>query len=251
MKIGFDKVFCISYCRNVDKQNDIRKVMKYLGIDFEFIYGADYTNMKAFKEPDFYFRNGPNELKEKKFDYFTHFIGASYDHYTAIINAYESGANSVLIFEDDCKFINDVKYIEYYLNHWPEYGEFIKFGYHNWCYMKNRDEIIDLMKKNKYGGYLKNSSEDLSLDFVGSQMYGLTNRSVMRRYIRNQQEDFACCDGMHFQFKCYCLVKPIAVDPLMIWEEEDLKTYNLLENINDKKTKLINIKKLFNIKKNI
>ena len=34
-------------------------------------------------------------------------------------------------------------------------------------------------------------------------------------------------------------------------DPEDLKTYNLLENINDKKTKLINIKKLFNIKKNI
>lgn len=231
MKIGFDKVFCISYCRNIDKQNDIRKVMKYLDIDFEFIYGADYTNMEAFRRPDFNFRNGPNEMKEDRFDYFTHFIGASYDHYTAVINAYEFGANSVLIFEDDCKFINDVKYIEYYLNHWPEDGEFIKFGYHNWCYLKLKDKFINAMKINKYGSYLKNSLKDLSLDFIGSQMYGLTNRNVMERYIKSQQEDFGCCDGMHFQFKCYGLVKPIAVDPKMIWEEEDTSVYNLIEKI--------------------
>ena len=126
MNIGFDKVYCISYCRNVDKQRDVRKVMNYLGINFEFIYGADLTNLPIFKHPDFRFRNGPDELKESQFEYYMHFVGASYDHYTAVINAYESGANSVLIFEDDCKFINDAKYIEYNLNHYPEDGEFIK-----------------------------------------------------------------------------------------------------------------------------
>jgi len=230
MKIGFDKVFCISYCRNIQKQNNVRKVMKYLGIDFEFIYGADYSNMNIFKHPDFYFRNGPNELREERFEYYTHFIGASYDHYTAVINAYESGANSVLIFEDDCKFINDVKYIEYNLNHWPKDAEFIKFGYHNWCYLKLKDELINAMKKHK-SCYLRNSVKDLSLDFIGSQMYGLTNRSVMERYIDAQKSDFSCCDGLHFVFNCYGLVKPIAVDEKMVWEDEDLNLYNLLENI--------------------
>ena len=229
MKIGFDKVYCISYCRNIEKQKNVRKVMKYLGIDFEFIYGADFSNFKILKHKDFEFRNGPNDLKEEKFKYFTHFIAASYDHYTAVIHAYESGANSVLIFEDDCKFINDIDYINYYLNNYPNDAEFIKFGYHNWCYLKEKEDIINAIKNNIH--YVRNSTKDLSLDFVGSQMYGLCNKTVMERYINAQENDFSCCDGQHFQFKCYGLVKPIAVDPLMCWEDDDMSTYNLLEKI--------------------
>ena len=44
MKIGFDKVYCISYCRNIEKQNNISKVMKYLGINFEYRIKSLFNN---------------------------------------------------------------------------------------------------------------------------------------------------------------------------------------------------------------
>ena len=133
MKIPFDKVYCISYCRNIEKQNNMRKLMKYLGINFEFIYGADYTNLEILKHKDFlFFKDWDDDQSYKdKFNFrnYTHFIGASYDHYTAVLHAYESGANSVLIMEDDCAFINDMSYIEWAFNNYPKDADIVKFGY--------------------------------------------------------------------------------------------------------------------------
>lgn len=236
MKIGFDKVYCISYCRNIEKQKNMRKVMKYLGIDFEFIYGADYSNMEIFKHKDFYFEGGASDDidRNERFDYYTHFIGASYDHYTAIINAYESGANSVLIMEDDCKFYNDKQYINYYLNNYPKDADMIKYGCFSLFHIKENENINE---HNKY--YLCN--RDLTIDFMGCQMYGICNRETMKGYIDLQKNHFAGCDAMHLRlydvkkdFKCYGLFYPLAVDGHMIGMCDDsLKNkYKLLEKIN-------------------
>ena len=176
MKIGFDKVYCISYCRNIEKQNNVRKLMKYLGIDFEFIYGADFSNLEILKHTNFNFylgwsncKWGPNpENEEESFKYFSHFVAASYDHYTAIIHAYESNANSILIFEDDCQFINDIDKIYYCLNNYPKDSDIVRFGAYFMYYdfKENLNIFINPRKEN--------------VIYDGSQMYGICNRETMK-----------------------------------------------------------------------
>ena len=228
MKIGFDKVYCISYCRNIEKQNNISKLMKYLGIDFKFIYGADYTNLKILKHDDFKFLNESKE-KEKKnndFKYYSHYIGASYDHYTAVIHAYESRANSVLIMEDDCTFINDTSYIQWALNNYPKDADIVKFGY---IYTLKLREIYNFncnKTKNKY-------ILDEGLYFAGCQLYGLCNREIMKKYIDVQQNNFYMCDSMFIiSKKCYGIISPLALDDKSLYIDEEKKYYTLLENLN-------------------
>ena len=212
MQIGFDQIYCVSYCRNIAKQQNIRRVMGYLGLKFDFIYGADYTNLHVLKDVDF--KGGPGNDKEFLKDnwrYFTHFIGASYDHYTAVIRAYESGANSVLIMEDDCVFINDIQYINYHLSNYPRGKDIIKFGVHNLT-------AIQDMPKNTY--------VKLDLEhYPGAQLYGLCNRDVMRRYIEWQSSNFVCCDYLFPSItdNWYGLVPPLAVDEFMLKEVDKPK----------------------------
>ena len=217
MKIPFDKVYCISYCRNIEKQNNMCKIMKYLGINFEFIYGADYTNLEILKHKDFlFFKDWDDDQSYKdKFNFrnYTHFIGASYDHYTAVLHAYESGANSVLIMEDDCTFINDVSYIEWAFNNYPKDADAIKFGYvsrsDSLQFVKNK---IDIKKINK--SFIKQNN-DLMICFAGCQLYCICNRNTMKKYIDLQQSNFMCCDNVFEQMSnivFYGLFKPIGID---------------------------------------
>ena len=41
----------------------------------------------------------------------------------------QPGANSVLIMEDDCAFINNIQYINYHLNKYPKDADIVNFGY--------------------------------------------------------------------------------------------------------------------------
>jgi hypothetical protein len=229
IKIGFDKVYCISYCRNIEKQNNMRKVMKYLGIPFEFIYGADFSNFEILKSQNFHLLGGTfPELKISDFKYYTHFVAASYDHYTAVIHAYESGANSVLIIEDDCAFLNDKKVLEYYLCNYPKDADIVKFGYFNWYELKKKHNIKDNEHK-----YIKQDLDKFK--FNGSQFYGLCNRNIMKQYINEQSRKFVCCDSVDISIpnvKLYGLASPLGVDS---FKRDYFKAYNdqynLLESI--------------------
>lgn len=224
MNIPFDKVYCISYCRNIEKQNSIRKLMQYLNIDFEFIYGADYSNLEILKHDDFRFfgenvkQNFSNdEIFRKRY---THFIGASYDHYTAIINAYESGANSVLILEDDCAFINDLKYIEWAFSNYPEDADIVKFGFYS---LERIEEKYRLLSKK----FIQNNTD---FYYLGSQLYSICNRNTMEKYISIQEKDISCCDYMFNKINCnyYILIDPLCID---IEKHTEYDNYDLLEHI--------------------
>jgi GR25 family glycosyltransferase involved in LPS biosynthesis len=244
MKIGFDRVYCISYCRNIEKQNNISKVMKYLGINFEFIYGADYTNLKILKHDDFNFLNKSKEKEQQSknnFKYYTHWIGASYDHYTAVIHAYESGANSVLIMEDDCAFINDISYIQYALNNYPKDADIVKFGYVSRCSLENFKSNIDLYKPNQF--IIENVNH---IGYIGSQLYGICNRETMKKYIDLQQNIFRCIDCIPntlnhmYNTNNYGLIYPLSIDKIGRLRDIDVgypDIYTLLENLDIKKKK--------------
>ena len=220
---NFDRVYCISYCRNIEKQNNIRKVMNYLGIDFTFIYGADYSNLKILKHKDFKFFNSESDDKWKSdelFQNYTHFIGASYDHYTAVIHAYESGANSVLILEDDCTFINDTSYIQWAFNNYPKDADLIKFGYVSRKSLKTfKCEGIDLDKSHQF---IKVPDDQYNIAFAGSQLYGIYNRKTMEKYIDLQKNNFTCVDGVPGLIKDsiqYGLIQPLGIDYWGNWQD--------------------------------
>lgn len=229
IKLNFDKAYCISYCRNIEKQHNVRKIMKYLGIPFEFIYGADYSNLNILKSNDFVFPGGaPSFEKNINFKYYTHFVGASYDHYTAVMHAYESGANSVLLIEDDCAFINNKKLIEYCLNNYPKDADIVKFGYHNWYYDLKDKHASTALKNNLFLQQTNDTNE-----YLGTQLYALCNRKIMKQYIDIQLHDFMCCDGLRYRMtnaKIYGLIPPIAVDETTI-PIEYKNEYDLLEYI--------------------
>ena len=232
MKINFDKVYCISYCRNIEKQNNIHKLMDYLGIDFDFIYGADYSNLKILKHKDFVFIPDSGLIRYKDFNYYTHYLGASYDHYTAVMHAYESGANSVLIMEDDCIFINDTSYIQWAFNNYPKEADIVKFGTFslnillNNLHCKTNTEINENSKK-----FIKDNK--YSISFVGSQLYGICNRKTMKQYIDYQFNNFCCVDrlprmlALKYNINLYGLIYPLALDS----KENNYKEYTLLNNI--------------------
>lgn len=232
-KVAFDKVYCVSYCRNIKRQNNIIKIMNYLGIDFEFIYGADYTNLEILKHPDCKFINDDYFeplLKKRNFHNYTHYIGVSYDHYTAVINAYESGANSVLIMEDDGTFISDKDYILHSLNNYPEDAEVIKYGYVYTKYIRDNFPNINLNVKGKY--ILE--SELNWVGFGGCQLYALCNREVMKKYIEYQQNHFETCTDVYPKIatKIYGIIMPLALDADAIrMVPEDINKYKLIEQI--------------------
>lgn len=221
-QILFDKVYCVSNCKNIKYQKNICNIMNYLNIKFEFIYGADMYNIKALKSDKFKFEPFLNKDKED-FKKYTNYISTSYDHYTAIIHAYESGANSVLIIKDDCNFIGNRGYILKYLNEYPKDADFIKFGYINWNDIKK-------ITTNKEGHYFLNNDE---FNFKGSQLYGICNRETMKKYIDSQQENFKYCDNMYSLENTitYGLINPLAVDnDTTINNNENINMFNLLRS---------------------
>ena len=238
MKIPFDKVYCISYCRNIERQNNSRKIMKYLGIKFEFIYGADYNNLNILKHKDFHFlsidENEEEKFKKENFKGYTHFIGASYDHYTAMINAYESEANSVLIMEDDCTFINDLSYIEYGFNNYPKDADYVMFGYADSTHLNSKDFEKTIKSVNRKFIHLHN---DYGISFAGSQLYGICNRKTIKEYIDIQKNHFQSVDNIPFRLsddnnKIYALVKPLGIDAIKCCLDNSFKEkYSLLESI--------------------
>lgn len=216
MKIPFDKVYCVSYCRNIERQNNIRKVMKYLGISFEFIYGADYRNLKILKDEDFEFIGNGNEIRNGDFSGYAHFLGSTYNHYTAIMHAYESGANSVLILEDDCEFINDMSYINWALNNYPKDADYVMFGYADAYHFHNKNGYINTVKSvNKK---FVCAGEEPGISAAGEQLYGICNRKTMEEYLNLQKNKLTMVDDIPFilfrqkKYKVVITVKAVSID---------------------------------------
>ena len=118
MKTIFDKIYVLSLITNKTRQEHIKYQFEDLGIDFEFIYGTDFQNIKYDAQENEI--NYPNvwakEYYAKIFINKYADFGCTLTHYNAISFAYHLGYNNVLVIEDDICFIKDKSIIEYYLN---------------------------------------------------------------------------------------------------------------------------------------
>jgi len=186
MKTKFEKIYVISLIYNKERQLFIKKQLNELGLEFEFIYGTDYFNIKTdrfdktINYPDLTLTCVIDHLVNDKM------YGCSMSHYQAVLQAYELGYNNVLILEDDICFIKDKNLINSYLNNIPKNADYITYS-------------TRFMEPDEYRSFLKYQKKFYSDDpkFVkipnkyltvcGTMMYGLMNRNIMKLYLENQR----------------------------------------------------------------
>ena len=119
----FDKIYIISYIKNYDKREKLKKELNRVGIEeYEFIYSYDTTII-----------NNPNNIDYKK-------LSVSFTHYDIIKKSYELNYNHILILEDDVIFLKDVNEIHILI----EYNEKLNYdiNYYDYQYRLMEDKNI-------------------------------------------------------------------------------------------------------------
>ena len=192
MKTKFDKIYVISVIYNVKRQDFVRRQMKELGLNFEFIYGIDFNDIKynRFGENIEY----PDIIKEYPVLDNNKAYGCTMSHYQAVLQAYVFGYRNVLIIEDDSCLIKDKELLEDYLNNIPDEADFINFT-PRFLYI---DEIPiflrNLREHHLNDKYFNLDNECIYRSLIGSGMYAIMNRETMKTYLKNQKEKLYCAD---------------------------------------------------------
>ena len=199
MNTIFDKIYVVSLITNKDRQEFIKYQFDELGLDFEFIYGTNFKDIKY----DYF----GNEIKYPwTFNYGSNLVssyGCAISHYNAVAQAYYLGYNNVLILEDDVCFLKERTLIEYYLNNIPKGADFVSWDPRFF----NKDEykiVLNKIKKSKnYYIILKKNI----ITLLGGMMYGIMNRDIMQLYLNNQYKKFKLSDHIDGIYEAPILVK--------------------------------------------
>ena len=236
MNTIFDKIYVVSLLpNNKDRQEFIKHQLDDLYIDFEFIYGIDYFNIKTdYKDNNIIFpKMHDYDLSNGKI------FGSSIGHYHAVLQAYELGYNNVLILEDDVCFLKERTLIEYYLNNVPEDADFVSWDPR----FINSDEhklILNMLKKSDQSYILLENNID---SLIGAMIYGIMNRDAMKIYIESQHKIFLPGDHVRgfFEYptvKRYISSKCICTDQHNIEKNFNADVYYecIYKEIDDKLT---------------
>jgi len=170
----YEKVYVISYVRNIGRRKQISELFNELNIDFEFIYGLDiynFENIHHIKTASFY-----DDL-----NYQIHGISCALAHYTAIEHAYYENYNNCLICEDDLSI--NMKYIDllkYYFTLSIKEADVIK-------YCHNKDTYLFIEKYDDYFDKIHWHSN--------AGCYGFLNRNAMEKYLNNQYNKLYMADN--------------------------------------------------------
>jgi GR25 family glycosyltransferase involved in LPS biosynthesis len=177
----FDKVVCINLVNRQDKKQAIEEKFNTLGIDVTWCQSVKYgfapgviKTLVNSKIADFNIEQ-PNEM------------GAALEHYTVIKHAYESGLNSIFVFEDDCLFYKDFNsLLEKCLDELPDNWDMIML--YSFMYKISNENI----RVNKRWMKAFNSWSLLA--------YGM-NRNMMKAYIDEQDRLFQIADKASFRLQ--------------------------------------------------
>ena len=124
MNTIFDKIYVISFVKNNERREKIKKQFDILNIsNYEFIYGIDMYSMK-----EFLYDHSKHNIYNNSIEYNIHGISCGLAHFTALQHAQVNEYNKILICEDDIQFINDLEYIEQMFNQYPKNVDIIKFN---------------------------------------------------------------------------------------------------------------------------
>ena len=130
MKLPFDKIYCLHLSEDKERENQIKKQFKFLGItkqvDIWWTCKRDISNkigkMITSLHTKFYNTYSKNNNK-----LYGNVFNCSFEHYSIIKQAYMRGFNNILIIEDDVVFNRDKEKIQYIMNNIPDDYDIIKF----------------------------------------------------------------------------------------------------------------------------
>lgn len=213
MNTIFDKIYILSLISNKRRQEFIRYQMEQLGLDFEFIYGIDFYNLKNGQTNNRFFypkviRHIYHHLDNDKL------YGCTIGHYQAVLQAYEFGYNNVLIIEDDACFLKDKEIIEEHLNNIPKDADFVTYTAR---FLQSKECKIFRKEVNKFhkkhnDKYIKLSNDYLTL--CGTMCYGLMNRNIMKKYLDNQRIKLKAADHIKDIYENSIVNRYIAVQAI-------------------------------------
>lgn len=128
----FDKIYIITYVKNIDKRENICKELKRIGInDYEFAYSYNTSVI-----------NNPNNIDNNV-------LSISFTHYDIIKKSYELGMEHILIFEDDVMFLKNVSEIHDLI----KYNENLNYDINFYDYqyrLTDDDKIIQIFLASAY-----------------------------------------------------------------------------------------------------
>lgn len=241
MTFGFDKIYVLSLITNKDRQEFIKKQFKELDIDFEFVFGIDFRNIKSTinKEEIIYPEVWNKNLNER--DTTGGDIGCVLAHYQAVLQAYEFGYNNVLIFEDDVCFIKDKNLIYECLNNIPFDRDFITWD-PRFIWKSDIDNLVkDMVTSDSL--YINLSNKYKSL--IGGMMYSIMNRKMMKVYLDVQRNRLSMSDHVLGFFrnpivkrsvctKCICLEQHVLLTNFIDIMYGHIPIYTYMQNFNIK-----------------
>lgn len=188
LKDYFDKIYVLNYIEGKGRREAMIKQLKHFGLlnDVEFHYGMPFGKIKAMAPKI-------QEIADKMpYDDLGRItgIGCSFNHYSAIKTAYETGANSVLIIEDDVCLRNDLDLIYEYFDNIPKDWDYLYLlpiisftavNVHDLeLFRTSQNKWINL--KDFHIGQLHTSKYRYNHPWVGSGAYAM-NRKAMELYI--------------------------------------------------------------------
>ena len=122
LKNYFDKIYVLNYIEGKGRRDAMIKQLEHFGLlkDVEFHYGMPFGKIKAM---------APKIQEIANMMPFNvgriNGIGCSFNHYSAIKTAYETGCNTVLIIEDDICLRNDLELIYEYFDNVPKDWDYL------------------------------------------------------------------------------------------------------------------------------
>ena len=139
-------------------------------------------------------------------------FNCAFEHYSIIRTSYERGFNHILIFEDDVKFLVDIKMFKYFINHIPDDYNICKL--HNNVVRKINNSTHFLDKSTNLRSipiHIKNLKEPLFYEekecFLSTAAY-LINRIGMKSIIESYNSNFTVADhvfnSLGQDIKIYC-----------------------------------------------
>ena len=220
MKTKFDKIYCITVNRNIERQNNIKHVLNDVyKLDFEFIYAFPFdavTYSSIFDNPNSIPYCRYNEDKDKicvEYDS-GKFLSSTIATYNAVLKAYKEGANSVLILEDDICLYKDNDFIEKYFNSIPDDADIVRFGF-NLCL----DEFYTNILINDINGKKFIKFDKFFVYTSGAQMYAFMNRNTMKICYESIEKTLTGTDYIYnifernnFNLTTYYAVTNLALD---------------------------------------
>lgn len=235
MKLPFDKCYCIHLSEFNERYNHIKNEFKRIGIEDQVeIWWTCKRNISqqigdylTSLHTEWY-----DELKKKNPRMYGIIFENAYDHYSIIKTAYDRGLESILIMEDDIKFIKDINKIEYIFSNIPDDYTIIKFHSSMNFYNDDFNNFHYILNDSNY----KYSSMCYAMSRQGMKLY-LDCCEVIFSVSDIILSSICTLEELYNEYKFYNISYPICESVNMLYTNNSfigngqLKYANILNNL--------------------